>query len=100
MDIGFDKHTNKIMLIFKTIIDKQFTANTIANKAVRVGRKNKSEILIKFYGEDEQDSITSACISFGLTNLMESDFYIIIEILGYKYMLSFLQRQNRYLKIV
>ena len=93
-----EKETKKIMMSFKTIKNKQQIADILAYQTVDKGRKEKSKILFKYYMNDEPDFVTISCISFGLINLMEEDFYIIKEVLGYEYIINFLDEQDKFLQ--
>ncbi|WP_291637741.1 hypothetical protein [Clostridium sp.] len=95
-----DNETNKIMRIFKTIEDKQSVADSLSKLTVKIGLEKKSSLLSHYYGEDEPDFIKVSCISFGLINLMEEDFYIIKEVLGYRIVFDFLKGKIKYLEIL
>lgn len=95
-----DKETNKIMTIFKTIEEKQNVADSLAKFTVKSGLVKKSTVLQHYYGEDEPDFIKVSCISFGLIHLMEEDFYIVKEVLGYDIVLSYLKVRKKYINII
>ena len=95
-----DKETNKIIRIFKTIEEKQSLADALSKLTVKVGFEKESKVLRHYYAADEPDFITASCISFGLINLMEEDFYIVKEVLGYKRVLPFLDKKKKYIEIV
>lgn len=95
-----DNETNKIMMIFKTIEDKKSVADTLSELTVKIGLEKGSTVLRHYYGTDEPDLITASCISFGLINLMEEDFYVVKEVLSYRVVFDFLKHKIKYLGIV
>jgi len=95
-----DQETKNIMKIFKTIEEKQSIADMLSELTVKIGIEINSKVLRHFYGTDEPDFVIASCISFGLLNLMEEDFYIVKEIISYKIVVSFLKSKKRYLETV
>lgn len=95
-----DNETNKIMKIFKTIEEKKIVADELSELTVKHGLEEKSSVLSHFYPDNEPDFITASCISFGLLNLMEEDFYIVKEVLSYDLVMSYLDKKKKYIKMV
>jgi len=95
-----DQKTNKKIIVFKTIEEKQSVADTLSELTVKIGLEKESKVLLHYYGADEPDFVTASCISFGLMNLMEEDFYIVKEVMSYKIVLNFLKSKKRYLEVV
>ena len=95
-----DNETNRIIMIFKTIEDKQSVADTLSALTVKVGLEKDSTVLRHYYETDESDLITASCINFGLINLMEEDFYVVKEVLGHKIVFDFLKGKIKYFEIV
>lgn len=95
-----DKETIIIMKNFKTVINKQIIANRLAKETVEKGLKENSKVLKHYYDKNEPADVTVACISFGLMQLMEEDFYIIKEVLGYDYIMNILDNTDNFLKLV
>lgn len=95
-----DQETNNILMIFKTIEEKQSVADMLSELTVKIGLQKNSKVLRHYYGIDEPKFVIASCISFGLLNLMEEDFYIIKEVISYKVVLNFLKSKKRYLELV
>ena len=95
-----DQETNKIMMIFKTVEEKQIVASMLSEITVKIGLERKSPILFYYYGKNEPDFVTASCINLGLLNLMAEDFFIVKEVMGYKIVMNFLKSKERFLKIV
>jgi|GEM_PF-2229367 len=100
LNLDFDKEVKHFMTAFKTVIDKEKVAEEFASLTVKNGRKSKNIILKHFYGDDEPEFIIMSCISFGLVNFMIEDFYVVKEVLGYKYVNDMLRESSTYLKVV
>ncbi|MBU3200292.1 hypothetical protein LL037_18600 [Clostridium estertheticum] len=92
--VTMDSETKTLMSIFKTVVDKEETANILANRTVAEGLKQNSVVLKHFYDENEPAHITSTCISLGLINYMLEDFYTIKEVLGFNYVLRLLETRR------
>ncbi|MBU3217799.1 hypothetical protein LL033_09990 [Clostridium estertheticum] len=95
-----DQETKDIMIIFKTIEEKQIIADMLSVIVVKIGLERESSMLFHYYGKDQPDFVISACIALGLINMMEEDFYIVKEVMGYKIVMNFLKSKKRFLKIV
>lgn len=98
--IAFDSEIKKLMDTFKSIVNKEETANILANKTVTKGLEENSSVLQHFYAEDEPAIVTESCISFGLLNCMPEDFYTVKEVLGYNYVLKLLLSRNSFISIL
>ncbi|MBZ9624389.1 hypothetical protein G9F71_016170 [Clostridium sp. FP2] len=98
--VTLNAENNRLMNVFKTIINKEETANILANKTVTKGIEENSPVLQHFYGEDEPAIVTASCISFGLINFMAEDFYTVKEVLGYNYVLKLLHGTKNFISIV
>lgn len=95
-----DKETLHIMNIFKTVKNKQNTADTLAEKAVAAGLENNNPTFLHYYGDITPDFAIKACISFGLLKFMIEDFYVIKEVLGYNYVLKLLKNADVYITVI
>jgi len=89
--VTMDSQTKKLMAIFKTVVDKEETANILAKRTVTEGLKQNSIVLKDFYDEKEPAHITSTCISLGLINYILEDFYTVKQVLGFNYVLRLLK---------
>jgi len=89
-----DSEAKKLVDIFKTVMNKEETANILAKKTVTEGLKQNSTVLKHFYDENEPAYITSTCISLGLINYILEDFYTIKEVLGFNYVLRLLETKG------
>jgi len=89
--VTMDSQTKKLMAIFKTIVDKEETANILAKRTVTEGLKQNSFVLKHFYDEKEPAHITITCISLGLINYILEDFYTVKQVLGFNYVLRLLK---------
>ncbi len=94
-----DKNTIRIIRKFKTTINNEIIADRLAKETVEKGLKEDSRVFKRYYGDDEPDFIIMSCISFGLVNFMEEDFYVVKEVLGYEYVINILNKSS-YLKVV
>lgn len=93
-----DKETINVMNNFKTIMNKQVIADRLAKETVKKGLKENSKVFKHYYSGDEPEFITMSCISFGLMHLMEEDFYVIKEILGYNYVIKLLKNSKTFIR--
>jgi len=94
-----DKNTLRIIRNFKTAINREMIAERLAKETVEKGLKEESRIFKRYYGDDEPEFMLMSCITFGLVNFMEEDFYIVKEVLGYEYVINILNKFS-YLKVV
>jgi len=98
--LKFDKEVIKFIRMYKTINDKQFVADKLADLTVTKGLQSKNPIFKKFYGDDEPDFIIMSCISFGLVNFMEEDFYVVKEVLGFELVRKIINKEDRFIRLV
>ena len=95
-----DIETSKLIRLFKRIKEKKVVADSLSALTVKIGLEGQSAVLKHYYDGNEPDFITASCISFGLQHLMEEDFYIVKEVLGYDIVLSHLDKRKKYLEVV